>query len=550
MRLLDVNTYKLKEFIGDDIPPYAILSHTWGEEEVLYRDIEERSLPKLKKRLGFKKIQFCAQQAKEDRFSYCWVDTCCIDKSSSAELSEAINSMYSWYKQAAVCYAYLEDMSIDCSAFIRKVDPFSRCRWFRRGWTLQEMIAPQNLRLYNKDWICTGDKSDYGTLIALCQVTGVPEKVMRTGNVGLCCIAQRMSWAAGRRTTRAEDRAYSLLGIFGVNMPLIYGEGEKAFLRLQKEIMESSDDDSIFAWLSTQTSYATLRGLLARSPDEFDSWRNIDFIEAPLPTNDYEFSMTQIGVRGTWLSMDPPDEYPELGIMLNTRTDHGRPVIKLAHLYIYRNGVPIMVRVDSGRIHWIDLKHLRHIDLSTMSVMECIVRQDLARSTLPTSKQTRIAGFYMDFDESIWLDESSPPGCLTRQGRLWRFTAGILDALLSANNHEVETTSIDITTEPCNLVMARFMVHLSNGRAVMICAFNLSSTQSNTITWAGNATVGPLRSWSCLGLCIDGVFKVLRWARVETSLQLINEEFVIGSRIRYMHPQNIELSLEELPIHS
>lgn len=335
MRLLDVNTYKLNEFIGDDIPPYAILSHTWAEEEVLYRDIEEGDLPKLEKKHGFKNIQFCTQQAKEDGLLYCWVDTCCINKSSSAELSAAINSMYSWYKQATVCYVYLEDMSIDTSAFYLKVGQFSRFRWFGRRWTLQEMIAPQELRLYNKDWVCAGDKSDYGTLIALREVTGVPIDVIRTGDVGKCCIAQRMSWASGRRTTRIEDRAYSLLGLLNVNMPLIYGEGEKAFLRLQKEIMENSDDDSIFAWEAYQASHATLRGLLARSPDEFQGSKDLQPFERSIYS---DFRMTQNGVRGTWPTIALQSEHSEVSIVLNTSSGRSRVIITLAHLGIDKMG--------------------------------------------------------------------------------------------------------------------------------------------------------------------------------------------------------------------
>lgn len=120
-----------------------------------------------------------------------------------------------------------------------------KSRWFTRGWTLQELIAPRSLRLYSKEWALLGMKSQPWMIDALSDITGVPKQVLQTGDASGCCVAQRMGWASKRRTTRIEDRAYCLLGLFDVNMPLLYGERENAFARLRKEIMETSDDDSI-----------------------------------------------------------------------------------------------------------------------------------------------------------------------------------------------------------------------------------------------------------------------------------------------------------------
>ncbi|KAI8624082.1 hypothetical protein F5Y19DRAFT_455837 [Xylariaceae sp. FL1651] len=146
--------------------------------------------------------------------------------------------MFRWYRKAKVCYAYLSDVT-------SKTDMASS-RWFTRGWTLQELIAPRNVQFYSSDWGLLGSKD------ILCDtlhsITGVEKIVLSSGIFAQVCVARRMAWAAKRVTTRIEDQAYSLMGIFDVNMPLIYGEGKKAFLRLQEQILAVSDDQSLFAW--------------------------------------------------------------------------------------------------------------------------------------------------------------------------------------------------------------------------------------------------------------------------------------------------------------
>lgn len=256
MRLIETSTLRLVSRRDDDIPRYAILSHTWGsdEEEVTFQDFTDamgrRQVPlfpsSVSRRPGFIKIQRAAELAKSHGYRYIWVDTCCIDKTSSAELSEAINSMFRWYRRSGVCYAFLSDVD-DHGEGLESM--LSRSRWFTRGWTLQELIAPETVEFYSKNWrriaissraAQPNDRSeeeqDFQRIIS--DITGIDEELLN-GHLSLddFSVANRMRWAAKRQTTRVEDRAYCLMGLFNVNMPLLYGEGERAFIRLQEEIL-------------------------------------------------------------------------------------------------------------------------------------------------------------------------------------------------------------------------------------------------------------------------------------------------------------------------
>lgn len=234
------------------------------------------------RRKGYSKIIHAAEQARSQGFQYIWIDTCCIDKSSSAELQEAINSMYRWYRDSEFCIVYLEDITkphIDgfTSASDIAKAAFQTCRWAKRGWTLQEIIAPVICRFYFQDWTLLGDKLEF--LQELSESTGIPSYVLEDHTlVHEVPVAQRMSWAADRQSTRIEDVAYSLLGIFDIYMPLLYGEGERAFIRLQEEILRTTDDYSIFAWSAEDSSagMSIYRGLLARAPSEFRYCRSIE----------------------------------------------------------------------------------------------------------------------------------------------------------------------------------------------------------------------------------------------------------------------------------
>jgi hypothetical protein len=244
MRLLEQNSASqlslTKDLIGDDdIPKYAILSHTWGAEEVTFRDLVDGTG---KSKAGYNKIRFCAQQAANDDLQFFWVDTCCIDKSSSAELQEAINSMFRWYQNAAKCYVYLSDVS---TRKRKASDRFSECtwksafrssRWFTRGWTLQELLAPgpDSVEFFSQEGERLGDKRTLERQIY--EITGIPITALRGTPLSQFDVNDQFLWAENRHTTREEDKAYSLFGIFDIQMPL-YGEGkDKALKRLREEI--------------------------------------------------------------------------------------------------------------------------------------------------------------------------------------------------------------------------------------------------------------------------------------------------------------------------
>ncbi|KAH8602443.1 heterokaryon incompatibility protein-domain-containing protein [Bisporella sp. PMI_857] len=244
IRLLDIKTIKLIEFSGTNVPPYAILSHTWGCEEVSFREMDEGRFD-ITAREENSKIRRCCEEAAKDGYGYAWIDSCCIDKRSSAELSEAINSMFKWYSNAAVCYAYLSDLG--------RYGDLDNAQWFSRGWTLQELIAPKQMRFFDQNWRFIGTRATLA--LQLENITGVSKEVLADSRelssnaLAGTSISSKMSWASHRVTTREEDMAYCLMGLFNVNMPILYGEGLKAaFKRLQLEIIKVSPDQSIFAW--------------------------------------------------------------------------------------------------------------------------------------------------------------------------------------------------------------------------------------------------------------------------------------------------------------
>jgi hypothetical protein len=238
-----------KDFIGKDIvPPYAILSHTWGkdEDEVTFKDLETGTG---RSRTGYGKIQFCGEQAARDGLEYFWVDTCCFDKSNNTELSEAINSMFRWYRDSVKCYVYLSDVSTcdyDENDQISRSNleiTFQGCKWFTRGWTLQELIAPASVEFFSKEKLLLGDKKLLEQQIH--EITGIPAEAVQ-GSLSQFTVEERMSWATKRETKREEDEAYCLLGIFDICMPLLYGEGkEKAVIRLREEIGKSIPSRSL-----------------------------------------------------------------------------------------------------------------------------------------------------------------------------------------------------------------------------------------------------------------------------------------------------------------
>ncbi|KIM50893.1 hypothetical protein SCLCIDRAFT_749189 [Scleroderma citrinum Foug A] len=258
---------------------YATLSHCWGppEQELQFKEMkkliimDERRRNEIRKRSGYKKILDTCKQARQDQLDWVWVDTCCINKDSSSELSEAINSMFRWYAKSERCYAYLHD--IDELVFPSEPDmerfyEFNGWpKWFSRGWTLQELVAPKDVYFFNRRWTFIGDKKCLAKTLEV--ITRIAGRILEDGlSSKRPCVAQIMSWAADRKTTREEDRAYSLLGLLGVHMPMMYGEGKNAFRRLQLEVIRMTNDHSIFAWgHSRETGWSS--GFLAPDPSFF-----------------------------------------------------------------------------------------------------------------------------------------------------------------------------------------------------------------------------------------------------------------------------------------
>ncbi|RYO94502.1 hypothetical protein DL764_007821 [Monosporascus ibericus] len=295
MRLIDVDSYEIHEVVADQIPAYAILSHCWGEAEVSLSDIQNGEA---KGKLGFQKIYYACEQAKRDFLKWVWVDTCCIDKTSSAELSEAINSMYQWYGEAIACYVYLSDITFGSHA------PLGASRWFTRGWTLQELVAPEEVQFFNKHWKWIGLRDEMSELLE--GVTGIPGAVLSGRETPLKhTVAARMSWASNRSCTRVEDIAYCLLGLFDVNLPLIYEEGKKAFIRLQEEILRQTVDQTLLAWTvdSNSPQAWTRVGVLAESPANFASCGGpFEISQGELEALEYDTT----GFGDIWSPSSPP----------------------------------------------------------------------------------------------------------------------------------------------------------------------------------------------------------------------------------------------------
>ncbi|PIL27626.1 hypothetical protein GSI_10778 [Ganoderma sinense ZZ0214-1] len=372
MRLLDTLTGQFAEVVDHNSIRYAILSHTWesirGEpQEQTYEEIKEiqqlyasqpnsrsLSLPPstsstqsiapqqyassnppyhrhsshtlsiLADRRVSEKIRRACAIACTQGYRYIWIDSSCINKTSSSELSEAINSMFVWYRDSAVCYAFLADVPRD-EDLRAPGSRFRYSRWFKRGWTLQELIAPRDVVFLSREWSVLGSKSSLSSLIE--EITGIPHSIL-THKLPLAkvSVAVRMSWASHRETSRTEDKAYSLMGIFDISIAPLYGEGERAFVRLQTEILRSLPDQSIFAWGKLSLNPLPLPGshredrdarrlgcittgsLLASSPRDFDGasgtvrplphdtyFQRLGVTDHPLP----DYAPTPYGLRAS-----------------------------------------------------------------------------------------------------------------------------------------------------------------------------------------------------------------------------------------------------------
>jgi hypothetical protein len=304
MRLLNTTTFELysegQEYFKSE--GYAILSHRWVGAETTFQQIGAHSSELRNagdRRIAspqLDKIRGACSTARHLGFKWMWIDNCCINKESATEQSESINSMFRWYRDAQVCITYLSDVELHEQAndqtkhsIFNAVGSNSPSEWFSRGWTLQELLAPRDMRFYDRNWKFMGIKVALADEIEA--ITGIEASYLaETRDFRKACIATKMSWMAGRTTTREEDVSYALLGLFNIMMTPQYGEGQRAFLRLQHELLSRTADESLFAWQmpnpnageafgiapSSGTTWVPDEwGMLAPTPNWFKDCRNM-----------------------------------------------------------------------------------------------------------------------------------------------------------------------------------------------------------------------------------------------------------------------------------
>lgn len=421
-RLINARTHKL-ESTDDRALPYAILSHTWRREEVGFQDWQSRSFERTwesndldeslwidgepdEYKEGYTKVVGACKQAIIDGLEYVWADTCCIDKTNHVELSEAINSMYAWYGNAEVCYAFLADVSRQGTFFEKLsveettpeqasrrreefIDQLRCSQWFTRGWTLQELLSPRKVLFFDNDWTALDDLQVL--LRTVSEITSIPEEVLRHEKaVSDCTIAQRISWASSRKTKRVEDRAYSLLGLLDVQMVANYGEGRSAFRRLQERILMMSRDLSILAWSSAHASQA--RGLLAESPLDFESC--IDIEKDATRQSSPSYWLTNVGLKGSLPILDEEEQNAKGTLVLLNCCRKGTPqdvlALRLTRLTAPHDDTTYAVQASKGRQPE-DILPSRLASVSSFRVAEARMTQLTVMFDGPSLSATELA---------------------------------------------------------------------------------------------------------------------------------------------------------------
>ena len=388
MRLLNTTTLQLEEVSDSSLDleenNNAILSHRWGpdEDEVTFRDMLS-SIPPSHKR-GYEKIKMFCAVASSENCRYGWVDTCCINKESSSELAEAITSMYLWYESSKICLAYLEDVP-------RK--EMMESEWFDRGWTLQELIAPKRVAFFDQHWTCLGTKSEL--LTELSHKTNIPTDILSHGRKPIdCSVAQRMSWAAKRITKRIEDRAYSLMGLFKVDLPMSYGERTDAFLRFQQEIVRKTKDESLFAWQFGDHNVRTYSGLYAPSPSSFVDCSEIK----PTPgSKNYSESNGELSLWTRYFG-HTPGTYLAL---LNCSDHRYGPNNRVA---------PVLGKVSSSENTFVRVRDHQYV---SNTIVQYPYEEDLEVQQIHVPIDPRAPPFSIFF--GFWLRKIQPPGSADSQ---------------------------------------------------------------------------------------------------------------------------------------
>ncbi|KAF4813320.1 Vegetative incompatibility protein HET-E-1 [Colletotrichum tropicale] len=315
MKLIHVDNLNIRDFF-DTTPPYAILSHTWEQDEVTFRDVSQKEV---NDKAGWKKItNFCKIVNKylSEPVEYVWVDTCCIYKSSSEELSEGINSMFRYYQEAVSCFVFLAD--------VIHSDPTKPV----------DTSFESDLVFFDRKWRRIETKINLASRIS--NTTKIDEITLISGNWSGASIARRMSWASTRETTRVEDIAYCLLGLFNVHMPLLYGEGSRAFIRLQEEILRQSDDYSLFAWDASKVDESIAHiGVLATHPVLFKDSGGVESYPVDGP-----ISISNLGIHAR-LSFKKNTNGHILSQTLSSRAPHTQQdQVEISGIVYQRNTSP------------------------------------------------------------------------------------------------------------------------------------------------------------------------------------------------------------------
>ncbi|KAF2258189.1 HET-domain-containing protein [Lojkania enalia] len=539
-RLLKATTLQFEEFIGKRVPPYVILSHAWGPDEILFADIQ---MGQAGKKGAFGKLKGFCDQAIRDGYEYVWIDTCCIDKTSSAELSESINCMYQWYKSADICYVYLADVSCQTLANNQNVDAktirnFQGSRWFTRGWTLQELIAPPIVEFYTLEWLEIGTKSSLKELLST--ITGIHISVLAGAAPSSRNIAERMSWAASRQTTKIEDMAYCLLGLFEVNMSLLYGEGEKAFTRLQEEILKKYEDYTIFAWFMRSEQMATGR-LLASSVAQFDYRKNIprdsesiysDYSEL---THDPGFT-TEFAGSTSLNEIDPPiltsrgirislallEQQGTYSAYLNCQTRYGGGDMLCIYLLPFGHDRHSFGRVFSGATSGVGGLHVIPAWKRNQFQMRTIYVRDLSQGIPPSMGKNRMVCFSVKVESTRTHDPSVigafPIMCFLGSELLIPLNQDSLAGLLIHTNPSNSLLILCGVGEGhpwCDVVSEFRLRH--NGR--MICqddfslGYNIITSEDARIDLGEILTTPSVDTLSKMELRVDRMHKTLPSAR-------------------------------------
>ncbi|KAF4838825.1 Vegetative incompatibility protein HET-E-1 [Colletotrichum tropicale] len=326
MKLLHCITQKVYPFTYPPPVQYGILSHTWSsphDDEWAYYDSENQHADCGRQDI----ITRVCELALSHNLQYMWIDDACIDKSSSAEVSKAINSLAKYFRRATICFAFLVDLP--CGASLPCKETWARCQFWTRAWTLQELILPSKIQFYDAHWHLRGERSSESLYSIISGITGIDEDILNhQRTLQQASVARKMSWAACRKSSTPEDIAYSLLGLFDVYMPVIFGEGkDRAFRRLQEEIVKHNNDSSLFAWTSDDDKYC--RGLFASSPDEFLLYAQHDSCHFPFDFKGF-VTLTSKGVlvSGQFASVQD-DLWLDLGVQAHNKAQLNRQGVLL-----------------------------------------------------------------------------------------------------------------------------------------------------------------------------------------------------------------------------